>query len=578
MTILEDLIYKLIKEILKSKGSDVFNIMKDKFKGGYLETETEITADPKNVTFQKEPVVNVEGGSSWAKIKGSGVKKTNPWLDHVAKVKSENSGMKYKDVLKKAKETYTKKETTKGGVAPAHKAAIVREIIREYPDYDHYDESYQEVTNSRYNQYNQVYEDYLKFLNLEQNQNNEEYLFKKIFPYTLAIRDQTTFEDYNDAVNKNPYNIDTDDGMIRYVWSVLEPLQQQKVDGTKMSNQNKEYAIAEALHNEYNRMKDKVQLQRRPAMKKPTKGGQVKNEHYYKSRVIDPVAEQKDQQKELKQKKPRGRPRKSQVTVDIPKAEYTKSETIKEKGKKLTVKKPLKYEILNEPTTLSFEKPKERKFEKTALDRVLGIDSDLLPRKKPAPRKAPQPDDDFLPLPADIFGSGATETEMLNQVMKQIKDISTEAKKIAFARKFIETELKKRKLKPFIRKQILNYVLTEIKKLKGGIDPISTHMLVTTLKETGIIDATKSTLKSLTDRLDVILKNPEEHRKRVIITRDIPNLQFKFDKLKNLFDIKSNRWTDVRKENAKLQMLNVKSHIVALLNRVAGINSIKAKT
>lgn len=35
-------------------------------------------------------------------------KKTNPWLEHVKKVKQENPELQFKDVLKKAKQTYKK--------------------------------------------------------------------------------------------------------------------------------------------------------------------------------------------------------------------------------------------------------------------------------------------------------------------------------------------------------------------------------------------------------------------------------------------------------------------------------------
>jgi len=87
----------------------------------------------------------------------------------------------------------------------------------------------------------------------------------------------------------------------------------------------------------------------------------------------------------------------------------------------------------------------------------------------------------------------------------------------------------------------------------------------------------KKIFESLVDRLDKILKDPEEHRKRVILTRDIPNLQFRLDKLKNTYDVKSHRWTDLKKENHKLSMMNVKSHIVALINRVVGINMVQVK-
>jgi len=35
-------------------------------------------------------------------------RKPNPWLIHVKKVKADNPNMKFKDVLKKAKESYKK--------------------------------------------------------------------------------------------------------------------------------------------------------------------------------------------------------------------------------------------------------------------------------------------------------------------------------------------------------------------------------------------------------------------------------------------------------------------------------------
>ena len=35
-------------------------------------------------------------------------RKKNPWLDHVKKTKKDNPKMKFKDVLKEAKKSYTK--------------------------------------------------------------------------------------------------------------------------------------------------------------------------------------------------------------------------------------------------------------------------------------------------------------------------------------------------------------------------------------------------------------------------------------------------------------------------------------
>ncbi len=37
-------------------------------------------------------------------------KKTNPWLVHLMKIKSENEGMKFSEVMKLAKQSYKKKE------------------------------------------------------------------------------------------------------------------------------------------------------------------------------------------------------------------------------------------------------------------------------------------------------------------------------------------------------------------------------------------------------------------------------------------------------------------------------------
>lgn len=36
------------------------------------------------------------------------VKRKNPWLDHIAKFRKENPQMKFKEVLVKARKTYTK--------------------------------------------------------------------------------------------------------------------------------------------------------------------------------------------------------------------------------------------------------------------------------------------------------------------------------------------------------------------------------------------------------------------------------------------------------------------------------------
>lgn len=43
------------------------------------------------------------------KVKSDKVKKTNPWLEHIKKVREKHPEMKYKDVLVEAKKSYVRK-------------------------------------------------------------------------------------------------------------------------------------------------------------------------------------------------------------------------------------------------------------------------------------------------------------------------------------------------------------------------------------------------------------------------------------------------------------------------------------
>jgi hypothetical protein len=451
-SVLDKLVKKIVIHLLEN-DYDVDDFIETKeMSAGYLETQTDIKQSLDNVKLQKEPEIQLKtGGNAWADIKGSGTKsKSNPWLDHVKKVKSENPSLKYKDVLKKAKETYSKQ------------------------------------------------------------------------------------------------------------------------------------------------------------------GGQIKTQHYYDSRIVDQVKEQKQQQTELKKeaKKPRGRPKKSQVEHQPKTSDFVKTIIKKEKGTKLKVIKPIDFDKNEKPIKLSFEKPKERKYQKTDLDKILGFDSNLLYKKKTKsqPRKVDSEPEKIVQEPLEPRieellepeeqeqqrGRGVLEDDILNLVLEKTKDIKTLAKKQAFTRKFIKEELKKRGLKPIIINQILFYVLTKLEEKKGGVDPnqavsdaskavsdiskvipkSNIAYLVDGLRESGVFSGTKKTIDTLVNRLSDIVNNPGEHRKRLIITRDIPNLKFKLAKKENVYNEKAHRYKDFRKENARIEINNIKAHITALLNRIVGINMI----
>jgi len=447
-SVIDRLVKKIIIHLLEN-DYDLDDFIETKeISGGYLETQTDINQNVDNVKLQKEPEIKLKtGGNAWADIKGSGTKKSNPWLDHVKKIKSENPSLKYKDVLKKAKETYSKQ------------------------------------------------------------------------------------------------------------------------------------------------------------------GGQIKTQHYYDSRVNNPVKEQKQQQAELKTeaKKTRGRPKKNQVEHKPKTADFVNTVIKKEKGTKLKVIKPIDFDKNEKPTKLSFEKPKERKYQKTDFDKILGFDSDLLKKKtKSEPRKIDrepenQPENKPENQPEELEeqrGSGVLENDILNLVLEKTKDIKTLAKKQAFTRKFIKEELKKRGLKPIIIKQILSFVLSKLEEVKGGADPnqavsdaskavsdiakvipkSNIAYLVDGLRESGVFSGTKKTIDTLVNRLSDIVNNPGEHRKRLIITRDIPNLKFKLAKKENVYNEKAHRYKDFRKENARIEINNIKAHITALLNRIVGINMIESKS
>jgi hypothetical protein len=81
----------------------------------------------------------------------------------------------------------------------------------------------------------------------------------------------------------------------------------------------------------------------------------------------------------------------------------------------------------------------------------------------------------------------------------------------------------------------------------------------------------------MANKLGDVVNDPNKYRTQGILTREIPNLQTRLDKLKNIFDVKGHRWTPFRRENHQLRMQNIRADITNRLNKLAGINLLKAK-
>jgi hypothetical protein len=107
-TILVDMYNEKVRE---KRASGVCGLKAGAVVSEMPETQTDIA----QVKMAEEPTI----------LTGSGTKKSNPWIDHVKKVKSENPSMKYKDVLVKAKETYTKKSGGKLATTHDYKTKII---------------------------------------------------------------------------------------------------------------------------------------------------------------------------------------------------------------------------------------------------------------------------------------------------------------------------------------------------------------------------------------------------------------------------------------------------------------------
>ena len=180
-----------------------------------------------------------------------------------------------------------------------------------------------------------------------------------------------------------------------------------------------------------------------------------------------------------------------------------------------------------------------------------------------------------------LFGKGMLtfEKELFKQVEKYTKEM-TPAKAVAYARKYITDALKERGWKPIEIKPVVAIALERIKKIVGGalveIPKTDVELLLIGLEKAGVFDATTVALKGMANKLVDVINDPKQYQKQRILTVEIPNLQTRYEKLKNIWDIKSSGFTELRKKNHTIRMLNLRSEITNRLNKLVGISMIQS--
>lgn len=316
----------------------------------------------------------------------------------------------------------------------------------------------------------------------------------------------------------------------------------------------------------------------------------TKTSHDYETTVENPVKAQDKLWGEYKQNK--GKKTKS-VTVDQKSSKGTKPKVTfikpEKNTKTLKMRKPKKEPDGVQPVVkLQINKMKPSKTlskqigeEIKKLTGVKSADEILRDARTFVPKREGQ---DVNPVSygelPPLFGRGMItfEKQMFKHIEKETKDMSpTKAK--TFARKYITESLKQKGWKPIEIKPILQMALERLNKLGGAVLPkTNVEVLLEGLEKSGVFDATSKSLASMATKLTDVVNDPHKYRFQSILTRDIPNLQLKYDKLKNIWDIKSSTWTQFRQNNHKIRMMNVKSDIANRLNKLAGIQIIQPST
>ena len=318
----------------------------------------------------------------------------------------------------------------------------------------------------------------------------------------------------------------------------------------------------------------------------------AKTAHDYETKIEDPVKTQNEiwnnykQNKGLKkidlsamEKSSKGK--KPKVTIVKPEQNTKPLKIKKPKSEPLGVQSKVKLKINMKKPTKPFAKEIGEELRRisgqTNPEDVLKDARSFVPeREGQRIGQANYGEEEKLPL----FGRGMIgfEKDLFKHIQNATKDL-TPSKAKTYARKYITDALKERGWKPIEIKPIIQIALDRIQKFVGGsikLPKSNIEHLLTGLEKGGVFDATRKTLNSMVDKLASVINDPKGYQKQRILTVDIPNLQTRYDKLKNVWDIKSSGWTDFRKNNHKIRMLNLKSDITNRLNKLAGISMLTA--
>lgn len=98
-----------------------------------------------------------------------------------------------------------------------------------------------------------------------------------------------------------------------------------------------------------------------------------------------------------------------------------------------------------------------------------------------------------------------------------------------------------------------------------GSGALNTAVIIEGLEKTGLFKASKDVLGSLTRKFDDWLSNPSATRQHRIISRLIPDMTYKYNKLKNELEVYGKSWKPLRVNNHKIAMLNIEDKINSLL-------------
>ena len=99
----------------------------------------------------------------------------------------------------------------------------------------------------------------------------------------------------------------------------------------------------------------------------------------------------------------------------------------------------------------------------------------------------------------------------------------------------------------------------------SGNGALNTAVVIEGLEKTGLFQASKDVLKSLTRKFDEWLSNPSATRQHRIISRLIPDMTYKYNKLKNELEVFGEKWKPFRIDKHKIKMLNIEDKISSLL-------------